>query len=100
MVASSPTLETRWHQLFPTLNPSEIERVRRFGSSRSYKAGDYLVRTGEPSFGFVLILSGKVEIAQHDPLGHIEPVVTHGPGSFMAEITSLSGSPALVDGVA
>jgi thioredoxin reductase (NADPH) len=99
-MATSPTLETRRHQLFPKLTPAEIDRVRRFGNPRTYKAGEYLEKTGEPSPGLILVLSGTVEIRQHDALGHEEDIVTYGPGQFMAEIVSLSGSPVLVDGVA
>lgn len=29
--------------------------------------------------------------------GHPEPIVTHGPGSFMGELAQLSGRPSLVD---
>ena len=99
-IASSPTLETRWHQLFPTLSGPDIERVRRFGSPRTYRKGEYLEETGKPSPGLILILSGEVEISQHDPLGHVEEIVTYQPGQFLAEIASLSGIPVLVDGVA
>ena len=31
-------LDTRRHQMFPTLEPAEIDRVRRFGEVRSYGA--------------------------------------------------------------
>ena len=43
-------IDTRSHQMFPVLEPAEIERVRRFGKVRSYepdpkqnpeKAGDF-----------------------------------------------------------
>jgi thioredoxin reductase (NADPH) len=33
-------------------------------------------------------------------MGNRDAIVTHGPGSFMAELTALSGGSALVDGVA
>src|SRR5262249_11832501 len=76
------------------------ERVRRFGTPRTYKTGEYLEKTGEPSPGFILVLAGEVEITQHDPLGHVEEIVTYRPGQFLAEIASLSGISVLVDGVA
>ncbi|HEY4112825.1 MAG TPA: FAD-dependent oxidoreductase, partial [Rhizomicrobium sp.] len=100
MNTSSPTLETRWHQLFPKLTRAEIDRICRFGRSRAYRKGEYLEKTGAPSPGLIVILSGTVEMTQHDALGHEEGIVTYGPGQFMAEIASLSGSPVLVDGVA
>ena len=44
-----------------------------------------------------VILSGEVAVTQHNVLGHNQPIVTHGPGSFMGELAQLSGRPALVD---
>ena len=86
--------------MFPTLLSAEVERLRRFGTVRSYSAGEYLAKTGVISPGMFVILSGEVAVTQHDAFGHEEPIVTHGTGSFLAEIAVLSGSPALVDGVA
>src|SRR5258708_2049261 len=44
-------IETRYTQVFPTFEPAEIERLRRFGEVRTYRAGDRLVVTGEVSPG-------------------------------------------------
>ncbi len=90
--------ETRYEQMFPTLRPAEIERLRRFGESRTYVAGERLVETGDVSPGVFVILSGEVAITQHGPLGPDEAIVTYGPGSFMGELAQLSGRPSLVDG--
>ena len=35
-------MDTRRHQMFPVLEPMEIERVRRFGKVRSYGTGEAL----------------------------------------------------------
>jgi hypothetical protein len=35
-------IETRRQQMFPILEPTEIERVRRFGKVRAYAAGEAL----------------------------------------------------------
>jgi len=40
-------IDTRRHQMFPLLEPAEIERVRRFGKVRSYGAGEALAKVGE-----------------------------------------------------
>jgi thioredoxin reductase (NADPH) len=47
-----------------------------------------------------VIISGHVAITQRDGLGHITPVVDQGPGQFLAEVGTLSGRAALVDGYA
>jgi thioredoxin reductase (NADPH) len=83
--------------MFPTLEPAEIERVRRFGKVRSYGAGEALARVGEVGLGLTVILAGKVDITQHDGSGRREPIVTHGTGAFMGELAQLAGRPALVD---
>src|SRR6185437_5710416 len=93
-------LETRREQVFPILAPAEIERLRDFGETRGYQSGEHLVKAGERAPGMVVVLSGEVDAAQHDAMGHDDHIVTHGPGSFSAELSSLSGAPALVNAVA
>ena len=89
---------SRYAQTFPTLTPREIDRIRRFGTLRTYRHGEAMFTTGQPSPGMFVILSGHVAITQHDGLGHVTPVVEQGPGQFLAEVGTLSGQPALVDG--
>ncbi len=96
--ARPPLIETRRAQMFPILEPAEIERLRRFGKPRAYAAGEALARIGETGHGLTLIASGEVAITQHDELGHSQAIVTYGPGSFMGELAQLTGRPALVDG--
>ena len=91
------TIDTRWDQMFPVLEPFEIERVRHFGTLRSYRKGDALAKAGSVTGGFNIILSGKVDVNQHASSGQGPLIVTHGPGSFMGELAQLAGQPALVD---
>ena len=102
MAASGRSLiETRRDQMFPTLAPAEIDRLRRFGELRSYRAGEDLARTGEVGLGMVVILAGEVAMTQRDELATPHPpIVVHGPGSFLGELAQLSGRPSLVDGIA
>jgi thioredoxin reductase (NADPH) len=95
--SAHPIIEARYAQMFPILEPAEIDRMRRFGETRTYGAGDHLVKTGEVSPGLFVILSGEVAITQHSALGRDEPIITHGPGSFMGELAQLSDRPSLVD---
>jgi len=96
-VPSQPIIDTRRYQMFPTLEPVEIERVRRFGEVRSYRTGEALAKVGQSGHGLTVILSGQVEITQHTELGPGIPIVTHGPGGFIGELAQLSGRPSLVD---
>ena len=75
-------IEDRREQMFPVLEPAEIERVRRFGERRSYSAGEALVRVGEVGHGQIVVLAGEVAVTRHDELGRREAIVTHGPGGF------------------
>jgi len=90
-------METRRDQMFPVLARPEIERVRRFGKVRSYRAGEALVQVGKPGPGVTIILTGHVDVCQNDKSGRRRHIVTHGPGSFMGELAQLAGRPALVD---
>jgi thioredoxin reductase (NADPH) len=89
---------TRPEQTFPTLTPTEIERLRHFGEVRSYKHGELLFETGRPGPGMFVVLKGRVAITQRDGLGNITPLIDQGPGQFLAELGQLSGRQALVDG--
>ena len=92
-------IDTRGDQMFPTLDPDEIERMRRFGELRSYAEGEMIARVGEPSPGICVVLSGAIEIMRHEA-GRPVPMVTHLPGAFMGELAQLSGRPALTDAIA
>ena len=74
---------TRSHQMFPALDPAEIERLRRFGTVRSYASGESLAKVGERGHGLTIILSGAVAISQNDDSGRV-PIVTHHAGAFRA----------------
>jgi thioredoxin reductase (NADPH) len=93
-------IETRRHQMFPTLERAEIERVRRFGEVRRYGAGEALAKVGEVGHGLTVILAGKVEITQHDGSRPRQLIATHGVGDFMGELAQLAGRPVLVDAYA
>ena len=90
----------RGAQMFPTLMPAELDRLKRFGTPIHFAAGEVLQRTGETGHGLMLILSGEVEVTQvahgHAP----QHITTHEAGSFMGELAQLSGRPVLVDAVA
>src|SRR6266403_3933052 len=90
-------IDTRRAQMFPILADAEIERMRRFGEPRSFRAGEALARVGEVGHGMIIILAGEVDVTQHDDSGHGHLIVTHEPGAFMGELAQLAGRPALVD---
>ena len=99
-VATPRIIEKRREQMFPKLERSEIERVRRFGELRHYSPAEALARVGSVGHGLIIVLAGHVDISQHDQSGRRTPIVTHGAGDFMGELAQLAGRPALVDAYA
>src|SRR5256712_12057936 len=95
-----PLIEPRREQMFPTHEPAEIDRLRRFGELRSYRTGEALVKIGEVGHGLTVVLAGEVAVTRRDEFDRRDAIVTHGPGSFMGEVAQLSGRPALVDAYA
>ena len=92
--------EQRYDQIYPTLDPLEIERVRRFGNARSFAAGKSLWTAGQVAPGLMVILTGKVAVTERDQFDNHKPIAVHGPGNFLGELALLSGRPALVDAIA
>ena len=99
-VPKQSIIDTRRHQMFPILEPVEIERLRRFGEVHSYGPGEALAKVGDVGHGLAIILAGDVDIMQRDQWGRHTPIVTHTPGAFMGELAQLAGRPALVDAYA
>jgi thioredoxin reductase (NADPH) len=92
--------EARRDQIFPKLDELEIERVRRFGDARLFAAGESLWTVGQVAAGLMVIVTGKVAVAERDQFDNHKPIVIHGPGNFLGELALLSGRPALVDAIA
>jgi thioredoxin reductase (NADPH) len=91
------TIDARREQMFPKLEPREIDRLRRFGEVHRFAAGEALFVTGDIAPGMFVLIKGSVRASRRDPLGHSAPIVEQGPGEFVAEVGQLSGKPALVD---
>jgi thioredoxin reductase (NADPH) len=92
-----PIIQARRAQMFPTLAPADIDRLCRFGETRSYGSGEPIIRAGDVAPGLIVILSGKLEVSQGRGLGRREIIVTHEPRQFTGELAQLSARPSLVD---
>jgi thioredoxin reductase (NADPH) len=93
-------MQARRAQMFPELSAEEMERLRRYGEVRRFKAGERLVETGKTSPGMIVILSGRLAITHRDGHGHDLLIAEHGRGQFSAELGALGAKPALVDATA
>jgi thioredoxin reductase (NADPH) len=92
--------QTRHAQMFPTLPPKDIDRMRRFGEFAIFGLNTPVMRAGEPSPGLVLVLSGKVEVTQGYGADQRASIIVHEAGEFSGELAQLSGRPSLVDATA
>src|SRR6202012_4681441 len=72
----------------------------QFGEPYHAEAGEVLVRMGQPSTGMWVILSGVMQILRRDGMGHRQMFSEAHPRYFVAEVSSISGGPTLVDAVA
>jgi thioredoxin reductase (NADPH) len=97
---SQLNIDQRRDQIFPTLDPPDIGRVRQFGTVRSFGAGERLMSAGHVAPGLVVVLAGTIAVTAHDHFDTHEPIVRHGEGDFLGELAQLAGRPALVDAVA
>lgn len=94
---NSAASNARFEQMFPTFSAIEIARISKFGEPRRYKNRERIVESGKPGLGMIVVLSGHVAVTQRDGLGHVTPVIEHGPGQFLGEVGQLSGRASLVD---
>jgi thioredoxin reductase (NADPH) len=80
--------------VFPTLTADQITRISSHGRRRHVEAGEILIEAGDPNVPCFVVLSGRLEIVQHD--GAVEHLVTSpGPGQFTGEANMISGRRAL-----
>src|SRR5215471_12059575 len=92
--------EQRHDQIYPALDPLEIEQMHRFGNRRSFAAGESLWTAAQIAPGLMVILAGRVAVTERDQFDNHKPIAVHGPGNFLGELALLSGRPALVDAIA
>ena len=91
----SSTRETRGPQMYPALAPSEIDRMRRFGELTRFGPADVIVREGDTKLGIAVVLSGDVDVAHHGVSDLAGYAHRHRAGSFIGELSQLSGRPWL-----
>jgi len=79
-------------QAFPVLTDAQMERLRALAELEDVTAGDVLYSAGDPTYDFVFVESGEVEIIRAATLGSPEQVIVpHGAGRFLGELNMLTG---------
>ncbi len=74
----------------PVFGTDELAELAQFGTERTIEASEILFRAGDPSYDFMVILEGEVDIVRPDPTGETV-IVTHGPGRFLGELNLFTG---------
>ena len=74
---------------FPILDETQIETLKRYGEVWQTNEGQILFEVGDPTYRFIVILSGKVAVVER--LGDEENVVAQSEvGSFLGELNMLT----------
>jgi thioredoxin reductase len=94
------TLDTRTDQMFPTLDPTQIEVARRFASApaRDFAPGEQIYGIGDLDAPAWLVLEGTIAVTRRDGLSRDAVITEHLPGQFSGEVAQLSGRPTIAAG--
>lgn len=80
---------------FPTLDASQLDRLRAFGEVLTLGSGEHVFVAGQTSYPFIVILTGEVVVVRSNLEGSEEVVVaSHGAGRFLGELSLLTGERA------
>jgi CRP-like cAMP-binding protein len=87
-MTESPAIEDALSHvpLLKHLNRRQIVRLAARMTRRSYPAGAIIVRQGDTSMSFYVVLSGAVQIVRTTDRGASVPVGVIGPGGFFGEM--------------
>lgn len=99
MTSAEPPTDTRGmhRHAFPILTSVEISRLARFGTVTRYASGSAIFTAGEVGPGMLVLASGRVRVLQRNGVVAERVVTTQGQGEFVAEVSQLSGKPAMED---
>src|SRR5262245_46204315 len=90
-------IETRAYQLFPVLDPGQIETAKRVASGpvRDFAPGAIVFDVGERNIPIWLLLKGAIEVMRRDGLQRESTITTLGVGQFTGEVSQLAGQETL-----
>jgi thioredoxin reductase (NADPH) len=90
-------IETRGHQMFPVLEPAQIETVKRFASGPAceFPPAETVYKPGQQNVPMWLVLKGSIEVVRQDALNHEVPIIVLGAGQFSGDVGQLAGRGAL-----
>ena len=74
----------------PKLREDQIEVLRRYGKTRRTEVGEVLIRAGDRSSAFIVVLEGEVEVIE-DFAGDSLTIGILRAGRFVGDLTMLTG---------
>jgi len=87
--------EQRREQMFPRLDPGQIERIARHATRRRVQRGEILFDQGSHRNQFHVVIEGAIDIVLPRD-GTEDHITTHHPGQFTGETALLAGRRSLV----
>ena len=79
--------------MFRHLGARQRSRLAQHFCRRTYGAGEVIVRQGDTSMSFYVVLSGAVRIVRHSPDAGGVDIVEEGTGSFFGEMGVIDDLP-------
>jgi thioredoxin reductase (NADPH) len=94
------TLESRRDQMFPTLDPGQVETAKRFASGpiKHFDPGEIVFDIGQRNAPAWLVLRGTIDVTRQNALGVESPITIHHAGQFSGEVSQLAGREVLARG--
>ena len=80
---------------FPTLSPSQIEQLQRYGEVQPTEVGDILFQVGDKDYSWFVIIEGALEIISNVDTNP-EILAVRTAGQFLGEISLLTGQTAFL----
>lgn len=79
--------------LFVPLQEIEREQLAETATMHAFKAGEMIIREGDPGRSIYVILDGRVKVSRKDHDGNESELATLGVGQFFGVTSLLSGKP-------
>ena len=95
-----PAIALAEHDLVAGLDPAAVERLRGYLDCRRWRAGEIVVRRGDPTDELFLLTSGEATASVDLAGGGRRRLSTIGAGSVMGELAFLGGERRTADVVA
>jgi CRP-like cAMP-binding protein len=86
--------------MFSGFAPADLDRLSACAHERKIRAGETLMRAGDPGNAMMVVILGEVRVLLAGSAGQQQIVTTLGPGSVVGEIALFDGKTRTADVVA